>query len=78
MEINQAANFLAGSILTGLGFIIVVAVAIAINNIIHKFWKPIQFTKWLDYPPLVASEPQLEAKTTKKRVVKSKVQHQEI
>lgn len=39
MDMDQAAVFLAGSILTGLGFIIIIATAVVINNIIHKYWK---------------------------------------
>jgi len=39
MDIDQAAVFLAGSILTALGFIIIVIAAVVVNNIIHKYWK---------------------------------------
>ena len=39
MDIDQAAVFLAGTILTALGFVIIVIAAIVINNIIHKYWK---------------------------------------
>ena len=39
---DQAAVFLAGSILTMLGFIVVIAGVIAINNLLHKFWKPVR------------------------------------
>jgi ascorbate-specific PTS system EIIC-type component UlaA len=42
MDMDQAAVFLAGSILTMLGFVVVVAGAVIINNIIHKFWKPVR------------------------------------
>jgi len=42
MDMDQAAVFLAGSILTMLGFVVVVAGAVVINNIIHKFWKPVR------------------------------------
>jgi hypothetical protein len=52
MDMDQAAVFLAGSILTGLGFIIIAAAAIAINNILHKYWKPVQFVKWTEPPPM--------------------------
>ncbi len=40
---DQAAVFLAGSILTALGFVIVAAGIVAINNIIHRYWKPVKF-----------------------------------
>ena len=39
MDIDQAAVFLAGSILTALGFVVIVIAAVVINNIIHRYWK---------------------------------------
>jgi hypothetical protein len=42
MSIEQAAVFLAGSVLIILGFIIIVAGLCVINNLIHKYWKPIR------------------------------------
>ena len=46
MDMDQAAVFLAGSILTMLGFVIVVVGVVIINNVIHAFWKPVRiFTK---------------------------------
>jgi hypothetical protein len=42
MDMDQAAVWLAGSILTMLGMIVVVAGALVINNIIHKYWKPVR------------------------------------
>ena len=52
---DQAAVFLAGSILTALGFIVVVAAVVAVNNIIAKYWKPVRiFTSdsWNLNPPV--------------------------
>jgi len=54
MDMDQAAVFLGGSILTMLGFVIVVAGIVVINNIIHKYWKPVRiFTadSWHINPP---------------------------
>jgi len=54
MDMDQSAVFLAGSILTMLGFIVVVAGIIAINNMISKYWKPVRiFTSdsWHVNPP---------------------------
>lgn len=48
---DQAAVFLAGSILTALGFIVVFAAVITINNMLSKYWKPVQFFKY-DTPPV--------------------------
>lgn len=39
MNIDQAAVFLASTILTALGFIVIVIAAVVINNIFHKYWK---------------------------------------
>lgn len=39
MDIDTAANFLVGSILFGLGFIVFSIVILVINNIFHKYWK---------------------------------------
>ena len=55
MDMDQAAVFLAGSILTALGFIVVVAAVVAVNNIISKYWKPVRiFTSdsWNLNPPV--------------------------
>ena len=51
---DKAAVFLAGSILTMLGFIVVVAGVVAINNLLSKYWKPVRiFTSdsWSAGPP---------------------------
>jgi hypothetical protein len=42
MDMDQAAIFLAGSILTALGFVVIVAAVVAVNNIIHRYWKPVR------------------------------------
>ena len=39
MDIEQAATFMAGSILIMVGFIVIVAGIVTINNIIYKHWK---------------------------------------
>ena len=41
MTIEQAGNFLIGSILAGLGFCIVTVAILVINNLFHKYWKPV-------------------------------------
>ena len=63
MDMDQAAVFLAGSILTMLGFIVVIAGVIAINNLLHKYWKPVKiFTadSWNINPPTNIIEPTLD------------------
>ena len=42
MDMDQAAVFLAGSVLTSLGFIIIVIGLVVINNIIARHWKPVR------------------------------------
>ena len=73
MSMDQAAVWLAGSILTTLGFIVVVSGIIVINNIIHRFWKPVNiFTpeSWKGFHPPVQytdkEDPVLTKEQTKK------------
>ena len=42
MDMDQAAVWLAGSILTVLGFVVIIIGVIIVNNIIHKYWKPVR------------------------------------
>jgi hypothetical protein len=42
MDMDQSAVFLAGTILTALGFVIITAAIVAVNNIIHRYWKPVR------------------------------------
>jgi len=54
MDIDSAAVWLAGSILVMLGFIIVTIGIVAINNILHTYWKPVKlFTpdSWKGFQP---------------------------
>jgi len=54
MDVDTAAEILAGSILTGLSFVVFVITAVVINNIIHKYWKPVKlFTpdSWKAFNP---------------------------
>ena len=54
MDMDQAAVFLAGSILTALGFIVVIGAVVIINNLLHNYWKPVRiFTpdSWNINPP---------------------------
>jgi hypothetical protein len=39
---DKSVVFLAGSVLTMLGFIVVVIGIVVINNILHKYWKPVK------------------------------------
>jgi hypothetical protein len=33
-----------------LGFIVVIGAVLVINNLLHKYWKPVQFFKWAEHP----------------------------
>jgi hypothetical protein len=76
---DQAAVFLAGSILTALGFVVVIGAAVVINNLLSKYWKPVRiFTadSWNINPPvIVEQEPKIEPKidsstrTTKQKIM---------
>ena len=39
MDMDQAAVFFAGSILTALGFLVWFLVILLVNNLVHKHWK---------------------------------------
>jgi hypothetical protein len=67
MDMDQAAVWLGGSILTMLGFVVVVVGIVAINNIIARYWKPIRlFTldSWtgINPPHQVVNQEQLDKK----------------
>jgi hypothetical protein len=56
MNLEQAAIFLTGGILTMLGFIVIVIGIVVINNILHKYWKPVKFLYYDNYPPRFVDE----------------------
>jgi hypothetical protein len=41
MIAEQMANWLIGSILFSLGVLVLIFVCVLINNILHKYWKPV-------------------------------------
>lgn len=69
MNMDQAAVWLAGSILLSLGFVVLVVAAIVVNQILHKYWKPVRiFTpeSWNINPPIRYATPEeMEKLTTK-------------
>jgi ascorbate-specific PTS system EIIC-type component UlaA len=71
MDMDQAAIFLAGSILTMVGLIVIVAGAVVINNMIHKYWKSFGWKfipAALDQPPMRFAEPHELDKSREPRV----------
>ena len=62
MTMDQSAVFLAGSILTALGFVVVILAIVIVNNVLHKYWKPIRiFTSdsWAPFNARYATEEEL-------------------
>ena len=59
MDMDQAAVFLAGSILTAMGFIVIAIGAVVINNILSKYWKPVKLWKFEEHPSRFASQDEL-------------------
>jgi len=41
MIVEQMSNWLVGSILFALGCLVLIAGVVLINNLLHKFWKPV-------------------------------------
>ena len=48
--IMSCATFLIGTILVGLGAIILTVSGLLINNFIVKYWKPVQFFHYINDP----------------------------
>ena len=55
MDMDQAAVFLAGSILFSLGILVILTAIIIANNLVAKYWKSWGWTwlgaMWPDRPP---------------------------
>ena len=60
MEISQAANFLAASILISLGVVVIGIACVVLNNIAHKYWKPIKVWQFHTYPSEFHVDPRTE------------------
>jgi hypothetical protein len=66
MDMDQAAVWLAGSILFALGAVVIVAGVVVINNIMHKYWKPVRmftpdsFHQFKEPLPRYATEEEVE------------------
>ena len=55
MDMDNAAVFLAGTILYAIGILIILTATIIANNLIHKYWKSFG---WQMFPTLFNHEPQ--------------------
>jgi hypothetical protein len=47
--VQAAADFLTGSILFSLSIVIIAIMVILVNNLFHKYWKPV---KWQVFQPV--------------------------
>lgn len=64
MDMDNAAAFLAGSILYGLGIVFGIACCVVVNNLISKHWKPVRIwtaDSWMafNHNPRYATEEEL-------------------
>ena len=60
MSMDQAATWFAGSILVTLGFLVIIAGIVVVNNLLHKYWKPVRIfshDSWFVNPPPKFVEP---------------------
>jgi hypothetical protein len=62
MDVSSATIFLVASILISLGAIILVAAIVFVNNILHKYWKPIKVYAYHALP-----EQEIEVEEPKKK-----------
>lgn len=64
MSMDQAATWFAGSILVTLGFLVIIAGIVVVNNLLHKYWKPVKiFTpdSWKGFnPPMTVMPDQIK------------------
>ena len=62
MDMDQAAVFLAGSILTMMGFIVITIGIIVINNLLSKYWKELGWFNfgWNQTPSRFATPEELK------------------
>jgi hypothetical protein len=74
MTMDQAAVWLAGTILLMLGFVAVVVGIVVINNILHKYWKPVRiFTpdSWKGFNPPAEYQKKVEAPNVQNNIHRS-------
>jgi hypothetical protein len=49
MDLNSAAMFMASTLLVGSGVVMIVGCCLIINNIVHRWWKPMKWG-WVPRP----------------------------
>lgn len=60
MTVEQASTFFTTSILVMMGLVVIFGGVVTINNLLHKYWKPVRFFKFLEYPPQYQQYDQME------------------
>ena len=70
MTIDQAATFFVGSILVGMGSIVIASVILFINYLYTKYWTPVKWLNFIEVPmppqePEKLVEPQLDKRVKK-------------
>ena len=65
MNMDQAAVFLAASILIVLGFIVFVVGIVLANNIFSKYWKTIKWSQHFEFSPRFVEELEKEHELSK-------------
>lgn len=70
MTIDQAATFFVGSILVGMGSIVIASVILFINYLYTKYWTPVKWLNFIEVPvppqePQKTVEPQLDKRVKK-------------
>ena len=48
MDIDQASNFLACTILVGAGITVLIAFALLVNNLCSRYWKPLNLPEFMN------------------------------
>lgn len=66
MDVSNAANVLAGTILTALAIIIICITIVIINNILSKYWKPVRWVRFDDPPRFLTHEELAEQQSAPK------------
>jgi hypothetical protein len=49
MDVMTATTILAGTILTGISICLAVIVILVVNNLLHKYWKPVTWRMLPEY-----------------------------
>jgi len=74
MDIQTAGNFLGAALLFGTGFAFIGIVIVFLNNIIHMFWKPLNWFKFMNFTDEKQYPKPIEAKDMKEPILDDTIQ----